>query len=34
MPIDFVNENAIAESLNNILKGEFYLDQTFTNMVH
>ena len=27
-------ENAIAERVNGILKDEFYLDQTFTNMAH
>ncbi len=27
-------ENAMAERVNGILKGEFYLDQTFTNVAH
>ena len=27
-------ENAIAERVNGILKDEFYLDQTFTDMTH
>jgi transposase InsO family protein len=27
-------ENALAERVNGILKGEFYLDQTFTNVAH
>ena len=27
-------ENAMAERVNGILKDEFYLDQTFTNVVH
>ena len=27
-------ENAIAERVNGILKDEFYLDQTFTSVVH
>ena len=27
-------ENALAERVNEILKDEFYLDQTFTNMAH
>ncbi|WP_418888300.1 integrase core domain-containing protein [Maribacter arcticus] len=27
-------ENALAERVNGILKDEFYLDQTFTSVVH
>ena len=27
-------ENALVECANGILKDEFYLDQTFTNVVH
>jgi transposase InsO family protein len=27
-------ENAMAERVNGILKDEFYLDQTFTNVAH
>ena len=27
-------ENAIAERVNGILKGEFYLDECFTNIEH
>jgi putative transposase len=27
-------ENAMAERINGILKDEFYLDQTFTDVVH
>jgi hypothetical protein len=27
-------ENALAERVNGILKDEFYLDQTFTNIAH